>query len=549
MSNLELRLLSSLAKVFTRNAPSAKLDSDWLSALMGERVSLQAAYLYEGDVRSWGKITVKSPDGVQVVMRRVRYMPGYIPGNFKTDGDYISSEDGVFPDLLEPFDANRLPLINGIWQSVWIDFHVTSDAKAGLHPIVISIETDDGVELATVETTIEVIPVELPSLEIPHTKWFHVDCLANYYEVEVFSEKHWEIIENFVSYAVEHGINTILTPIHTPPLDTEIGGERLTTQLIDVSIRGYKYDFDFTKLERWVEMCKRVGVKYFEIAHLFTQWGAKHAPKIMGTKDSKEMQFFGWETDATGPEYSNYLKQMLPALIGKLNEWGISENTIFHISDEPTSENLENYMAARKIVEEILSGFRVVDALSDYAFYEKGVVPLPIPAVSDIEPFIEANVPELWCYFCCSQSSGVPNHFFMHPSYRNRILGVLMYKFNIKGFLHWGYNFYNSVYSIYPVNPFHVTDADGAFPSGDSFLVYPGSDGKPLASLRLMVNQEAFNDYCALTLLEKLEGRELVLTLIDEILTEELRFSNIPTNDEYLIKFRRYVNKRIGASR
>jgi len=238
----------------------------------------------------------------------------------------------------------------------------------------------------------------------------------------------------------------------------------------------------------------------------------------------------------------------LPALIDKLNEWGVSENTIFHISDEPTPENLDDYMAARKIVSKILSDFKVVDALSDYAFYEKGVVPLPIPAVSDIEPFIEANIPELWCYFCCAQSSDVPNHFFMQPSYRNRVLGVLMYKFNIKGFLHWGYNFYNSVYSAYPINPFHVTDADGAFPSGDPFIVYPGSDGKPLASLRLMVNQEAFNDYCALMLLEKLEGRESVLTLIDEIFTNELSFSKITTNDEHLLKLRQHVNGRIEAN-
>jgi len=548
MSQLELRLLSSLAKVFTRNAPAGQ-HNNWLSALRGERVSLQAAYVYGGEVRSWGKIALKATEGIQTTMRRVRYMPGFISMGYETDDGYISSEDGLFPDLLEPFELNRLPLIPGTWQSIWIDFHVTSESQAGLHPIIISIEGNDGTELATVETTIEVIPVELPPLEIPHTKWFHVDCLANYYDVEVFSEEHWGIIENFASCAVEHGINTLLTPIHTPPLDTEIGGERLTVQLIDVSIRGYKYDFDFTKLERWVEMCKRVGVKYFEIAHLFTQWGAKHAPKIMGTRDGKYTRFFGWETDATGPEYTNYLKQMLPALINKLNEWGISENTIFHISDEPSTENLENYMAARNIVSEILSGFKVIDALSDYTFYEKGVVPLPIPSVSDIEPFIEANIPELWCYFCCAQSYNVPNHFFMQPSYRNRILGVLMYKFNIKGFLHWGYNFYNSVHSVYPINPFHVTDADGAFPSGDPYVVYPGEDGKPLASLRLMVNQEAFNDYSALMLLEKLEGRKSVLDLIDEMLTGELRFSNIPANDEYLLKLRQHVNKRIETCR
>lgn len=83
-------------------------------------------------------------------------------------------------------------------------------------------------------------------------------------------------------------------------------------------------------------------------------------------------------------------------------------------------------------------------------------------------------MPGLWVYYCCAQSSLVPNRFFAMESARNRIMGVLMYLYGIKGFLHWGYNFYNSKFSLHPVDPYRVTHADYAFPSGDPFLVYPG---------------------------------------------------------------------------
>ena len=34
-------------------------------------------------------------------------------------------------------------------------------------------------------------------------------------------------------------------------------------------------------------MCKRCGIKYYEISHLFSQWGAMMAPKVMGEKDGE----------------------------------------------------------------------------------------------------------------------------------------------------------------------------------------------------------------------------------------------------------------------
>lgn len=551
----DLRIVSALAKVFPHNAPPAQPEKSRLSALRGETVSFQAAYLQQEDgLRAWAKLKVDAPSEINIQVRRVRYMPGDIPAHFKTDGGYIKTDDGLYPDLLEPFEedtgtgTNRLPLIPGTWQSCWIDVNVKSDTPAGCYPIKVCIEALDGEILSNAEVLIEAIPVDLPALDIPRAQWLHADCLAEYYGVDVFSERHWEIIENFVSYAVRHGINTILTPIHTPPLDTEIGGERPTTQLIDVELEGDKYKFGFKKFERWVEMCQRAGVEYYEIAHLFTQWGAKHAPKIMGIKNGEYTRLFGWETNASGDEYSSYLRQMLPALTLKLKELGIAEKSIFHISDEPENEHMDAYLKAREIVQPLLKGYKIVDALVNYETYKQGAVSIPIAAVDQIIPFLEDNLQEMWCYYCCAQSYKVPNHFFMQPSYRNRILGVLMYKYNISGFLHWGYNFYNCIHSVYPIDPFRTTDADGTFPSGDAFVVYPGKDGKPLASLRLMVAQQAFNDLRALKLLEKQIGRDAVLELIDGNLAQPITFANFPQNEEYLLNLRQQVNEKVGSA-
>jgi len=545
-NDFELRLLSSLAKVFPGKAPPARHEKEWLSALRGETVSFQMAYRINGPFRSWAKLTTDAP-GLQITMRRVRYIQGSIPSSYRTDDGYLTTAPGLFPDLLEPFDPGRLPLIPGSWQSIWIDIVAPPGAKAGGYPITVRVETPDGVTLGSAGTTLEVIAAELPAQSIAHTEWFHSDCLAAYYGVDVFSERYWEIVEHFVSYAVRHGINMLLTPIHTPPLDTEVGGERLTVQLIDVSAENGRYTFGFDKLARWVEMCGKAGVECLEIAHLFSQWGARYAPKVMGTRNGVYTRLFGWEDEATGPAYTGYLKQMLPELTAKLTEWGYADKTFFHISDEPDLAHFDQYAAARASVKPLLEGFKIIDALSDYEFYKRGAVPIPVPAVDHIEPFIEGGVPELWCYYCCGQSYMVPNRFFMLPSFRNRILGTLLFKYNIAGFLQWGYNFYSCVHSVYPINPFGVTDADGTFPSGDAFIVYPGPDGYPLGSLRLMVMNEALNDLRAFRLLESLAGRDFALAIIDGGLSKPVGFSCFPQNEEYLLSLRRRVNAEIAA--
>ena len=52
--------------------------------------------------------------------------------------------------------------------------------------------------------------------------------------------------------AADHGMNMILTPIFTPALDTAVGSERTTVQLLDVYKNGESYTFGFDRLIRWL---------------------------------------------------------------------------------------------------------------------------------------------------------------------------------------------------------------------------------------------------------------------------------------------------------
>ena len=124
-------------------------------------------------------------------------------------------------------------------------------------------------------------------------------------------------------------------------------------------------------------------------------------------------------------------------------------------------------------------------------------------------------------------------------------MGVLLYKYDAKGFLQWGHNFWYSQYSKHPIDPYKITDADGAFPSGDAFVVYPGENGEPLNSLRHLVVAEAFQDLRALRLLEKLTSRKYVLKLIEKDLDIPLSFKNYPHEQNWILNLRKTVNEEL----
>jgi hypothetical protein len=339
----------------------------------------------------------------------------------------------------------------------------------------------------------------------------------------------------------------LLTPVFTPPLDTAIGGERLTTQLVGIKKSGNRYTFNWKLLDRWIEMCNRVGIEYFEISHLFTQWGATHAPKIMATEDGEYKQIFGWNTDAHGEEYKRFMRSFLTSLIKHMKKRGDDKRCFFHISDEPNETQLPDYKKSKKIVDKLLKEYTIMDALSSVKFYKKGITDTPVPQVCHAKEFIEAGIENMWVYYCGGGLAGYSSRMVAKGSYNNRSLGMQMYKANVVGFLHWGFNFYNTRRSIDTVNPFVELNGEHWVPAGDTNMVYPAQNGEPMESLRIIVFNEGLQDMRAMQLCESLYSKEEVVSAIEEILGEELSFSKCAASGAEMLAIREKINAMIKA--
>ncbi len=543
MSKLLLKNVSSLEKIF--HFPNLKAKSyNTATCLLDEEFSYQIAFkLGEKSVEE-KEVTIEVLSDIAdcIKLFSVKNAPVYLPHfNDYFDDCYLSHKAGLYPDILEPYTSCILASHN-FYKSLWVSVKPHKSVKIGTHKIKIVFKCD-GEIWGESDFTLDVIGVDIPKTDIPVTNWFHLDCIADFYNVKPLSKQHWDLIESFMALYTEHGLNMILTPIFTPALDTKVGFERPTVQLIDITLERGIYTFDFKKLIKWITLCKKHGIKYLEISHLFSQWGAMHTPKIVVKQNGKSVKKFGWKTDALSDEYKDFLTQLLPQLKQILSQYWDKDKVYFHISDEPQQKHIERYGKIYKFLKPLLGEFKLMDAISDLELYNKGFIDTPVVATNEVKPFLEQKIQNVWSYYCCMQGvDNYSNRFIAMPSFRNRITGLQLYTLSIKGFLQWGYNFYYSRLSTHKINPYLSTDADGGFPAGDPFVVYPAKAGA-IPSLRFKVFHQALQDMMAAKLLESKIGKEAVLEIIEKY--GKIDFNHYPLSSDYILETREAINQRL----
>lgn len=231
MKYFRIKMVSAMEKVFADKEPSGEGNLARLTALKGETVSFQIAYYWAGNGKERGKVEVISPIRNQVDVRLVQLVPCEYPCHMSRDEDYLTTAPGLYPDLLIKIPELGFPMVSGQWRSLWIDVEIPEDIQAGEYPLEIRLTHGEDL-IGKLEVFCEVIDQVLPKLPVPRTEWFHTDCLADYYQLEVFSDEYWEVVENFVKTAVKRNCNMLLTPVFTPPLDTAVGEKDVRYNLL-----------------------------------------------------------------------------------------------------------------------------------------------------------------------------------------------------------------------------------------------------------------------------------------------------------------------------
>ena len=501
-----LRPVSALYKVLPEAEPMSEQNG---KMFLNESYDFQIAYKSD-TVFLGGQITAHGGLAEQIEIREellsaVTFEPE------DADDYYLKSK--LIPDALTEPRVCGLAAQPGTWRAVWVTVVLPKGFAAGTYRTEFAWKDATGKVLAETSYTIEVLPAVLPETDLRLTNWIHYDCIAEKHGVHLFDDDFYKIFGEYLNAYVDIGFNMLYVPLFTPPLDTAVGAERLTAQLVGVRKENGKYIFDFSALERFVRFAQSHGIRYFEFGHLFTQWGGLATPKIVAEENGENRRIFGWDVSSEDIGYETFLNVFLPEFMQKIDALGIRDVSAMHLTDEPGSGAVTRYAKFRTTVKKHIGDLPVMDALSCYDYCKDGLVDIPV-VVLNVYEFVKCGGKGVFAYNCClPANSYYSNRFINLPAERTRVLGIQLFEREAKGYLHWGFNFYNSYLSKVAVDPYRETDAAGVYPCGDGFIVYPDTD-RVNRSVRSELIKAGFNDYRALLLLSEYAGREEVRKML-----------------------------------
>ena len=170
-------------------------------------------------------------------------------------------------------------------------------------------------------------------------------------------------------------------------------------------------------------------------------------------------------------------------------------------------------------------------SLSDLEFAQQGLTDMPVPLVSKAAEFAQAGI-ESWAYYCCVPRGKHVNRLLDTPLPKTRMIGWLLHRFDRKGFLHWGYNYWYRSQTRELIDPYLVTDGHKwpHWTFGDTSVVYPGPDG-PIDSIRWEVFHHSLKDLALL--------HTLGVSPNDRTLAKLKDFADFPKTERWITQTRR----------
>ncbi len=526
-----MKLYAWLNSAMTRIYPATPPNQDSrmkLTVACNERFQFQVAVRQTGLHHAAVSLQAEAPKDWKVRIRRVGYVPlphfniPVMPSDDDLEGrNYLP---GLVPDPL--FDDNTILMGQEETHAFWITVIPAAKTTPGPHVIKLHAEVESGPH-KTLSFIANVTPMLIPvRRNFMVTNWFYIDTLLDRYQTTFRDQRFWDLLTAYLNNLTEHGQDTVYTSVFSVQLD----GERSPSQLLRIKQTGAaEWQFDWRDVRRFVNSAKAAGIRYFEWSHFFSQWGVERAIKVYKGQGENKKLLWPRDTSATSPVYRRFLKRFLPSFHAFLKKERLLECSLFHVSDEPSDQHLENYRRARAMLHELAPWMKVMDAMSHIEV--AALTDTPVPSISHALDFLNAGM-DCWCYFCCAPREKFLNRLMDTPLTKIRMSGWLFYRWPFKGFLHWGYNYWNRCQKNDMIDPYFVSDAGNwpGWPYGDTFLVYPGANG-PVDSIRWEVFADSLQDYALL----QATGTPRNGPLLKDIQS----FEDFPKNEQWIQNSRR----------
>lgn len=440
--------------------------------------------------------------------------------------DAVRQAPEFFPDPLSNDRSVAVP--RKTTQPIWITVYVPKDLPAGVYSGCAHVHTTQGAQ--DVVMSVEVCAVTLPdaaqgALDYMHHQqitgvwWLHStpghypnDPITILYGYDRWTDAWWKLVADIAEKMRTHRQNILY--LNLPQLLMDGGTQ------VDAAGR---FTFDWSKLDEYVQFFMNAGVvKGLEGTHVAAiDYFKMHFTTFLLRRNAQGVMEVGMAAHDS-EESRRWLEQFLPALQSHIEDMGWLPIWYQHVGDEAMNEDqLRQYTFYFHEIRKRAPKLKVGDPVThvDFAKHQLALgtdIQVPIESAFDENRELFAQAAKdgvrVYLYNCCGPAGSWLNRFVDKPVWHMRVLGWLLYAWDIKGFLHWGYNFWND-WGIQEL----LEISEEEF-KGDHYTIYPDPHfpDKVRSSIRYEANRDAAQDYELLAILGKAEP-ETAKALVAEI--------------------------------
>ena len=437
---------------------------------------------------------------------------------------YVEGDDqSLWMETLDQAGWAEVPA--GRPQAVYVRLHLPAEQSAGEYSGHITAYTQSGFEEEQVmwqgRVALQVSRVALPPVNKYHfhlNLWQHCTSIARYYQVGLWSNAHFELIDRYFVSLARLGQKAVTVIAAEIPWsgqrcfrDPAYPSYLFEHSVIEVNrTEEGNLSCDFRHLDRLLSLANKHGMDHeIDLFGLLNVWVDEEfgfGKVIPELSDAVRVRVYDERTGKIGYiTTASELKAYIRALQDHLQTLGLLER-VRVAADEPA--NLEIFNQSLAFLKETAPGFRYQAAINHYEFIEEAPVEVadfvPVLPLACRQPQRTAALAEvlknrggkmLW-YVCCWPP--IPNTFLHSPLPEARLTGWLTHYLHLDGFLRWAF-------CLWPGDPWRrVSFRAPVWPAGDMFFVLPGNDGWPVETLRYEALRMAVQDYELLWMAESL---------------------------------------------
>jgi hypothetical protein len=382
-----------------------------------------------------------------------------------------------FPDFL--MAERQINVNKGAYKAVWLTISVPENAEAGTYYGMVKLKSDLGE--ASLPLYLTVYPLTLPAeRHLKVTEWYNTRNFETLHGIQgQYSDAWFGMLKKYADNMAAHRQNIFEVPMSAIEISKAKSGE---------------IEFDFSRFDQIAQVFwdtkKMDFLETGELMKFEKDWSStKILPKDFRVKNSETEE----KITLTGTEVIPYL---LPAFEKHLRQKGWLSKTLFHIKDEPSVYNAPSWREMSAYIHKYAPDLKRVDAIE--TSYIIGDIEIACPQIDHLGTWYEdfkkqaLAGTELWIYSVgIYQASSYPNKTIDLPVIDNRIMHWVNYKYDLTGYLHWGWNQWTD-------DPYK----DVGMHIGDGWHVYPVKGGV-LNSLRWEQMRNGIQDYEYFWLLEQ----------------------------------------------